>query len=50
MKSVGETMAIGRTFQESFQKALRSIETDLDGFNNIRIPDIKMVEIKSSIC
>ena len=38
MKSVGETMAIGRTFQESFQKALRSIETDLDGFNNIKIP------------
>ena len=41
MKSVGETMAIGRTFQESFQKALRSIETDLDGFNNIRIPGYK---------
>ena len=33
MKSVGETMAIGRSFQESIQKALRSIETDLDGFN-----------------
>jgi carbamoylphosphate synthase large subunit len=28
MKSVGEAMAIGRTFQESFQKALRSLETD----------------------
>ncbi|MDG2000988.1 MAG: carbamoyl-phosphate synthase large subunit [Alphaproteobacteria bacterium] len=41
MKSVGETMAIGRTFQESFQKALRSIETDLDGFNNIKIPGYK---------
>ena len=41
MKSVGETMAIGRTFQEFFQKALRSIETDLDGFNNIRIPGYK---------
>jgi carbamoyl-phosphate synthase large subunit len=31
MKSVGESMAIGRTFQESFQKALRSLETGLDG-------------------
>lgn len=27
MKSVGEVMAIGRTFEESFQKALRSVET-----------------------
>jgi carbamoyl-phosphate synthase large subunit len=33
MKSVGEAMAIGRTFQESFQKALRSLETGLSGFN-----------------
>ncbi len=35
MKSVGEAMAIGRTFQESLQKALRSMETGLDGFNSI---------------
>ena len=49
MKSVGETMAIGRTFQESFQKALRSIETDLDGFNNIIIPGYKNGGDKSSI-
>jgi carbamoyl-phosphate synthase large subunit len=33
MKSVGEAMAIGRTFQESMQKALRSLETGNDGFN-----------------
>ncbi len=33
MKSVGEVMAIGRNFQESFQKALRGLETGLDGFN-----------------
>jgi carbamoyl-phosphate synthase large subunit len=33
MKSVGEAMAIGRTFQESLQKALRSLETGLDGFD-----------------
>jgi carbamoyl-phosphate synthase large subunit len=31
MKSVGEVMAIGRTFQESFQKALRGLETGIDG-------------------
>ncbi len=33
MKSVGEVMAIGRTFQESVQKALCSLETDLSGFD-----------------
>ncbi|MDG0996279.1 MAG: carbamoyl-phosphate synthase large subunit [Gammaproteobacteria bacterium] len=33
MKSVGEVMAIGRTFQESMQKALRGLETDMDGLN-----------------
>ena len=37
MKSVGEAMAIGRTFQESLQKALRSMETGLDGLNEIEI-------------
>jgi carbamoyl-phosphate synthase large subunit len=35
MKSVGEAMAIGRTFQESLQKALRSMETGLDGLDEI---------------
>jgi carbamoyl-phosphate synthase large subunit len=33
MKSVGEVMAIGRTFQESLQKALRGLETGADGLN-----------------
>lgn len=33
MKSVGEAMAMGRTFQESFQKAMRSLETGLDGWS-----------------
>ena len=33
MKSVGEVMAIGRTFQESLQKALRGLETGVDGFD-----------------
>ena len=37
MKSVGEVMAIGRTFQESLQKALRSLETGLTGLDEIVI-------------
>src|SRR6056297_1184896 len=35
MKSVGEAMAIGRTFKESLQKALRSLEVGLDGFDEL---------------
>jgi carbamoyl-phosphate synthase large subunit len=35
MKSVGEVMAIGRTFQESLQKALRGLETGIDGLNEV---------------
>ena len=38
MKSVGEAMAIGRTFAESLQKALRSLETGLSGLDEIAIP------------
>ena len=38
MKSVGEVMAIGRTFHESMQKALASLETGLTGFDEINIP------------
>ncbi|MEO1778722.1 MAG: carbamoyl-phosphate synthase large subunit [Pseudomonadota bacterium] len=38
MKSVGEVMAIGRTFHESLQKALASMETGLTGFDEIAIP------------
>ena len=37
MKSVGEAMAIGRTFQESLQKALRSLETGLTGLDEIML-------------
>jgi carbamoyl-phosphate synthase large subunit len=39
MKSVGEAMAIGRTFAESVQKALRSLETGLTGFDEIALPE-----------
>ena len=38
MKSVGEAMAIGRSFAESLQKALRSMETGLNGLDDIEIP------------
>jgi carbamoyl-phosphate synthase large subunit len=38
MKSVGETMAIGRTIHESLQKALASMESDLTGFDEVEIP------------
>src|SRR5712672_3523232 len=40
MKSVGEAMSIGRTFQESLQKALRSMETGLTGFNEVAIAGV----------
>ncbi|MEM8790208.1 MAG: carbamoyl-phosphate synthase large subunit [Pseudomonadota bacterium] len=40
MKSVGETMAIGRSFHESVQKALASMETDLTGFDEIEIDGV----------
>jgi carbamoyl-phosphate synthase large subunit len=40
MKSVGEVMAIGRTFHESLQKALASMETGLTGLDEITIPGV----------
>ena len=41
MKSVGEAMAIGRSFAESVQKALRSLETGLDGFDEVAIDGVE---------
>jgi carbamoyl-phosphate synthase large subunit len=41
MKSVGEAMAIGRSFAESVQKALRSLETGLDGFDEVAIEGVE---------
>src|SRR3954463_12554400 len=41
MKSVGEAMAIGRSFAESVQKALRSMETGLDGFDEMTIAGVE---------
>ncbi|WP_345992031.1 carbamoyl-phosphate synthase large subunit [Sulfurimonas sp. HSL-1716] len=43
MKSVGEVMAIGRTFKESVQKALCSLETGLSGFDEIKVDDETML-------
>src|SRR5215469_5220078 len=48
MKSVGEAMAIGRTFAESLQKALRSLETGLTGFDEIAL-DNDPVEIRAAL-
>jgi carbamoyl-phosphate synthase large subunit len=44
MKSVGEVMAIGRTFQESFQKALRGLETGVDGLDELSTDRDEIVE------
>ncbi len=49
MKSVGEVMAIGRTFQESLQKALRGLETGLTGLDEIEIPGVEGPEAKNAI-
>ena len=44
MKSVGEVMAMGRTFQESFQKALRGLETGIDGLSERSIDREEIVQ------
>jgi len=49
MKSVGEVMAIGRTFQESLQKALRSLETGLTGLDEIEIEGLGQGDDKNAI-
>ena len=49
MKSVGEVMAIGRTFQELLQKALRGLETGLTGLDEIEIPGLGHAEDKNAI-
>ena len=46
MKSVGEVMAMGRTFQESFQKALRSLETGATGLDEIDTSKIELTEVR----
>lgn len=50
MKSVGEVMAIGRTFQESLQKALRGLEIGVNGFNpKLKYLDLTTDSVKSEL-
>ena len=49
MKSVGEVMAIGRTFQESLQKAMRGLETGLTGLDEIEIEGLGKGDDKNAI-
>src|SRR6187549_3188178 len=49
MKSVGEVMAIGRTFQESLQKALRGLETGLTGLDEIEIEGLGKGDDKNAV-
>jgi carbamoyl-phosphate synthase large subunit len=49
MKSVGEAMAIGRTFAESLQKALRSLEIGLDGLDEIQVPELVGEDAQAAI-
>src|SRR6202022_4502182 len=49
MKSVGEVRAIGRTFQESLQKALRGLETGLTGLDEIEIEGLGRSDDKNAI-
>jgi len=49
MKSVGEAMAIGRTFKESLQKALRSLETGLTGLDEVEIEGLGQGDDKNAI-
>src|SRR5581483_3754895 len=49
MKSVGEVMAIGRTFAEALQKALRGLETGLSGLDEVAIPGLGQSDDKNAI-
>ncbi len=49
MKSVGEVMAIGRTFAESLQKALRGLETGLTGLDEVDIPGLGLGDDKNAV-
>ncbi|WP_020174098.1 carbamoyl-phosphate synthase large subunit [Methyloferula stellata] len=49
MKSVGEVMAIGRTFAESLQKALRSLEIGLNGLDEIEIENVGAGDDKNAV-
>lgn len=46
MKSIGEVMAIGRNFEEAFQKAFRMVDEHLSGFDPYREPVSEEVEFR----
>ena len=49
MKSVGEAMAIGRTFKEALQKGLRSLETGWYGLGNQQVPNLPVAELPQKL-
>ncbi|MBU2755672.1 carbamoyl-phosphate synthase large subunit [Acidithiobacillus sp. CV18-2] len=49
MKSVGEVMAMGRSFQESLQKALRGLETGMDGLNELDTKNWTTAQIEQAL-
>ena len=49
MKSVGEAMAIGRTFKEALQKGLRSLETGWHGLDNHPLEELPLSELPSKL-
>lgn len=49
MKSVGEVMAIGRTFEESLQKALRMVDDAATGFDSSRYPETSLEVLKTEL-
>ncbi|HWT31961.1 MAG TPA: carbamoyl-phosphate synthase large subunit, partial [Propylenella sp.] len=49
MKSVGEVMAMGRTFAESLQKALRGLETGLTGLDDVEIPGLGLDDDRNAV-
>ncbi|MEM5585302.1 MULTISPECIES: carbamoyl-phosphate synthase large subunit [unclassified Roseibium] len=49
MKSVGEVMAIGRTFNESLQKALRGLETGFNGLDEVEIPGLDQGDDRNAL-
>lgn len=49
MKSVGEVMAIGRTFEESLQKALRMVDDSATGFTSFKYCETSMDALKAEL-
>ena len=50
MKSVGEVMSIGRTFEETIQKAIRAIDDQFSGFAKVRLVSLGWLESHRTTC